>query len=89
MAEAGTGAQETSARMRGVVKWFNNAKGYGFIEPATTPEGMQAVDLDHYVHYTEIEDNSNGFRSLHEGQDVTFTPVRTEKGMQARAVRPA
>jgi CspA family cold shock protein len=57
----------------GKVKWFNNAKGYGFIE---TEAGS-----DLFVHYTAIQ--GDGFKSLKEGQMVQFEVVEGEKGPQA------
>jgi len=66
--------------MKGTVKWFNDAKGYGFI----TPEGG-AEDV--FVHHTGI--NGSGFKSLAEGQMVTFEVERGPKGLQAKGVAPA
>ena len=63
----------------GTVKWFNDAKGFGFISPDDN-----SADL--FVHHTAIE--QDGFRSLKEGQRVVFEPVRGPKGMQATNVRP-
>jgi cold shock protein len=60
-------------RITGKVKWFNNAKGYGFIER----EGGSDV----FVHYSAIQ--GNGFRSLEEGQAVEFEIVDGPKGPQA------
>jgi CspA family cold shock protein len=57
----------------GKVKWFNNAKGYGFIE---TEAGS-----DLFVHYTAIQ--GDGFKSLKEGQMVQFEVAEGEKGPQA------
>lgn len=59
---------------RGTVKWFNEEKGYGFISP---DEG--GGDL--FVHYTGIE--GSGFRSLEEGERVSYEPTRGRKGEQA------
>jgi cold shock protein len=64
------------ARVQGTVKWFNSEKGYGFI----TQEG--GPDL--FVHYSEIQ--SNGYRSLQEGQKVEFEITDGKKGKQASAV---
>ena len=62
---------------QGTVKWFNNEKGYGFI----------AVDngQDVFVHYSAIQ--SDGYRSLDEGQRVEFEVAQGPKGPQADAVR--
>ncbi len=57
----------------GVVKWFNEKKGYGFIEQEDGP--------DVFVHHTGI--NANGFRTLHEGDRVTFTVEQGKKGPAA------
>ena len=64
-------------RTTGTVKWFNDEKGYGFI----TPEN--GADL--FVHFRAIE--GTGFRSLKEGQQVTFEAVQGQKGMQADKVQ--
>jgi CspA family cold shock protein len=61
----------------GTVKWFNDAKGFGFI----TPEGGGA---DVFVHFSAIR--AQGFRSLKEGQRVQFEIVQGPKGMQASDV---
>jgi CspA family cold shock protein len=66
-------------RITGKVKWFNNAKGYGFIER----EGGSDV----FVHYSAI--SGNGFRSLEEGQAVEFEIVDGPKGPQAGNVTKA
>lgn len=63
---------------QGVVKWFNNEKGYGFI--AQDGDGG-----DVFVHYTAIQ--SDGYRSLDENQRVEFEVVQGPKGPQADAVR--
>lgn len=62
----------------GTVKWFNDAKGYGFITPE---EGGQ----DLFAHYKEIE--GSGFRSLQEGQRVEFEVREGPKGLQASQIR--
>lgn len=62
--------------MKGKVKWFNNDKGFGFIE---YKEGE-----DIFVHYSSIL--SSGYKTLVEGQYVEFELVRTDKGLQAKNV---
>jgi len=62
---------------KGTVKWFNNAKGFGFITPESGP--------DVFVHHTAIA--SEGFRSLTEGEEVEFDTVQGPKGLQAANVR--
>ena len=66
-----------SDRQSGTVKWFNDAKGFGFI----TPESVE----DLFVHFRSIQ--GSGFKSLKEGQTVTFTVVKGPKGLQADAVQ--
>ncbi len=65
------------ARVTGTVKWFNDAKGYGFI----TPENGEK---DCFVHHTAIQ--SDGFRSLAEGERVEFEIVQGQKGPAAEKV---
>lgn len=65
---------------KGTVKWFNNAKGYGFIQA----EGSQA---DIFVHHTSIK--SEGFRTLNEGEQVDFELVQGPKGLKADNVTRA
>ena len=65
-------------RQTGTVKWFNDAKGFGFI---TSEDGS-----DLFVHFSAI--NGNGFKSLPEGAAVEFEAVRGPKGMQATNVTP-
>ena len=65
-------------RQRGTVKWFDNAKGYGFI---ISPGGE-----DVFVHYRVIE--GEGYRSLEEGQEVEYVATHGEKGWQAVEVKP-
>jgi CspA family cold shock protein len=63
----------------GVVKWFNDSKGFGFIE--------QENGEDVFVHFSSIQ--GDGFKSLAEGQKVTFDIVQGAKGLQAANVNKA
>jgi cold shock protein len=63
---------------QGTVKWFNDAKGFGFL---SRPNGE-----DVFVHYSAIQTNG-GFRSLQEGQAVQFNVVKGPKGWQAENVQ--
>jgi CspA family cold shock protein len=63
-------------RVTGTVKWFNASKGYGFIEREGGP--------DVFVHFTAIE--TDGFRTLQEGQRVEFSIEKGPKGLQAAKV---
>ena len=63
-------------RLHGTVKWFNNAKGYGFIGRADGP--------DVFVHYSAI--SSEGYKSLQEGDQVEFEITEGQKGPQAANV---
>ena len=65
-------------RESGTVKWFNDAKGFGFIQ-------RESGD-DVFVHHTSIR--SEGFRSLAEGQKVEFSVVQGQKGLAAEGVVP-
>ena len=65
-----------SERTTGTVKWFNGAKGYGFIEREAGP--------DLFVHHSAIR--GEGFRNLEEGQSVEFTVEQGTKGLQATDV---
>ncbi|MBH1593293.1 cold-shock protein [Stenotrophomonas maltophilia] len=67
-----------SERENGTVKWFNDAKGFGFIS--------RENGEDVFVHFRAIQ--TQGFKSLKEGQKVTFTVVQGQKGLQAAAVQP-
>jgi cold shock protein len=64
----------------GKVKWFNNAKGYGFLE-------QDGSDKDVFVHFSAIQ--SDGFRTLKEGEAVEFEITEGPKGMQAANVKKA
>jgi CspA family cold shock protein len=66
-------------QVTGKVKWFNDAKGFGFIEQTSGP--------DVFVHHTAIK--AEGFRTLKEGQAVTMEITQSAKGPQAENVVPA
>ncbi len=66
------------AQYSGTVKWFNNAKGYGFV-------GRDDGGPDVFTHYTSIQ--SDGYKTLKEGQPVSFDIVQSEKGPQADKVK--
>ena len=61
---------------KGIIKWFNNEKGYGFINGS--------ADEDIFVHYTSIK--QDGYKTLSEGQVVEFELVTGDKGLQAQNV---
>lgn len=63
-------------REQGTVKWFNNAKGYGFIQ--------RSAGDDVFVHHSAIQ--AEGFKSLNEGETVEFTVTKGPKGLQAENV---
>ena len=63
---------------QGKVKWFNESKGFGFIQPNDS-------DKDVFVHFSAIQDN--GFKTLSEGEEVTFEVTEGPKGLQAVNVR--
>ena len=63
---------------KGIVKWFNNAKGFGFILADNTSE-------DVFAHYSAID--MDGFRTLKAGQPVEFDIVQAEKGLHAANIR--
>ena len=65
------------ARIRGEVRWFNAAKGYGFLSRDNAP--------DVFVHFSAIQ--SDGYRSLKEGERVEYDVVEGAKGPQADAVQ--
>lgn len=65
----------TTDKITGTVKWFNEAKGFGFIE---------ANGKDYFVHFSAI--NAKGFKTLVEGAKVSFKPSKGQKGPQAEDV---
>ena len=69
-----------SNQVSGNVKWFNEDKGFGFITPSNGGK-------DVFVHFRSIE--SDGFKTLNEGQEVTFVIEQGQKGPQASNVRVA
>ncbi len=62
---------------RGAVKWFNNAKGFGFIN-----DGVEEEDI--FVHYSQIQ--GDGFKTLRQGEEVEFVLKRGPKGLHAEQV---
>ena len=64
----------------GVVKWFNDGKGFGFISP-------EGGGQDLFAHFSEIRSNG-GFRTLQENQRVEFEVKQGPKGLQAANIRP-
>ena len=66
-----------ATQVKGTVKWFNDAKGFGFVQ-------TEAVDGDIFVHYSAIQ--GDGFKTLSEGQAVQFELVTGPKGPQAYTV---
>lgn len=74
--QAATTQQRRFVVETGTVKWFNNAKGFGFI--------TRSNGTDVFVHYSAI--NDDGFRSLDEGEQVKFELVEGPKGLQAANV---
>lgn len=66
-------SQDDSDRLTGTVKWFSDAKGYGFI--------AQESGEDIFVHFSAIQED--GYRSLNEGQQVTYEIEHTDRGPQA------
>ncbi len=64
------------SRVTGKVKWFNESKGFGFIEQASGP--------DVFAHFSAIQ--GDGFKTLQEGQEVEFTVTQGQKGPQAEGI---
>jgi cold shock protein len=71
------GERSRVVREKGTVKWFNGAKGYGFIQRSTGE--------DVFVHFSAIQEN--GYRSLNEGETVEFDLTKGPKGFQAANVQ--
>ena len=70
----GSARRKKKVRLKGTLKWFNNAKGFGFI-------GREDGSSDVFVHYSAI--NIEGYKSLQEGDQVEFEIVDGQKGPQA------
>ncbi|QTF91695.1 cold-shock protein [Halomonas sp. BM-2019] len=64
----------------GTVKWFNDTKGYGFISPDDGGDDL-------FAHFSEIQ--ADGFKTLQDGQKVTFEVTQGKKGLQASNIRLA
>lgn len=74
MSESSTSTLSTGQKLNGTVKWFNDAKGFGFITPDDGGEDL-------FAHFSSIQ--MNGFKTLKEGQKVSFEIAQGPKGKQA------
>ncbi len=63
----------------GTVKWFNDTKGYGFISPDDGGDDL-------FAHFSEIQ--AEGFKTLQDGQKVSFEVTQGKKGLQAATIKP-
>jgi CspA family cold shock protein len=75
----GVSETEGNAMSTGIVKWFNDSKGFGFIKPDGGGEDL-------FAHFSEIQ--GNGFKTLKENQRVEFETKDGPKGKQACAIKP-
>ena len=66
------------SKQHGTVKWFDNAKGYGFL--------VNRAGEDVFVHYRAIEPDTDNYKILSEGESVEFIQVNSDKGLQAAEV---
>jgi CspA family cold shock protein len=66
-------------RVNGTIKWFNDEKGFGFIQ-------LEDLSKDIFVHFSEVENSGPGRVTLKDGQKVSFEIVDGKKGEQAKAV---
>lgn len=74
------------SQFQGDVKWFNSKKGYGFITPKDSSAiGVEGKDV--FVHYSDI--TGDGYRTLKEGDAVTFETAQGERGLKAVKVEAA
>ena len=64
-----------SDKIRGTVKWFNESKGFGFLESG---------GKDYFAHFSAIQ--GDGFKTLNEGASVSFKPTQGQKGPQAESI---
>ena len=68
-----------SNRVNGTIKWFNDEKGFGFIQ-------LEDLSKDIFVHFSEVENTGHGRVTLKDGQKVSFEIVDGKKGEQAKGV---